>query len=247
MSHRLTTIEGRGRAMVAEKDIPAGAVIFTEEPYCLVVSAGFRDTHCSFCCQSPSDGNIFATGPDDPLRYCSVDCIAHDQTSHAPELLPLRSMQAPETIDMIGSDPIRLIVRLASMKIAESKQSLSVPVSTASEIGIDFPVEGRRNRYRQVMLLESINSHVGEESQEEIQQVTQALSTLIRDSELDMTEEDVNRAIYMIQSNAHRIVNDAVPVALGLFPLTSMINHSCVPNCNHYFQFEKGRPPKLVM
>jgi hypothetical protein len=148
---------------------------------------------------------------------------------------------------MFESDPLRLIMRLASMKIVESKQSCLIPISSASDIDLEFPEEGRRNRYRHVMLLESVNSHVEEESQEEIQHIARALSTLLCDSELDMTEDDVNRAIYMIQCNAHRIVNDAVPVALGLFPLTSMINHSCVPNCNHYFQFEKGRPPKLVM
>ena len=58
--------------------------------------------------------------------------------------------------------------------------------------------------------------------------------------------------LYSIQCNAHRIVSHksgekAAALGLGLFPLTSMMNHSCSPNAVHCFLIEAGRPPRLIM
>jgi hypothetical protein len=67
----------------------------------------------------------------------------------------------------------------------------------------DFPVGGRSNSYRQAMLLESVNSHVDEEHREDVYHVALALCSLLKDAGLDMSEDEVERAIYMIQCNAH--------------------------------------------
>jgi hypothetical protein len=55
--------------------------------------------------------------------------------------------------------------------------------------------------------------------------------------------------MFILQCNAHRIVvtDENLPAALGIFPATSMLNHSCVPNCAHYFRICQGERPTVVM
>jgi SET domain len=42
---------------------------------------------------------------------------------------------------------------------------------------------------------------------------------------------------FAIQSNAHAISSSTGVCGVGLFPLGSMLNHSCVPNAHHSFTF----------
>lgn len=58
---------------------------------------------------------------------------------------------------------------------------------------------------------------------------------------------DIEHFLFAIQCNAHRIVSENIPIGLGLFPLTSMMNHSCSPNCAQYFIIEPGKPVRLIM
>lgn len=64
----------------------------------------------------------------------------------------------------------------------------------------------------------------------------------------NLSTKDALQLLCAIPCNAHHIVNnDQQPVALGLFPLTCMMNHSCVPNCAHYFVVTPAARPQLVM
>jgi SET domain len=40
---------------------------------------------------------------------------------------------------------------------------------------------------------------------------------------------------FAIQSNAHAVSSSGGVCGVGLFPLGSMLNHSCVPNAHHSF------------
>lgn len=67
---------------------------------------------------------------------------------------------------------------------------------------------------------------------------------------LPINAVETRSLLYAIQCNAHQILNQqagTTGVALGLFPYTSMMNHSCFPNCIHRFLIEPGRPPRLIL
>ena len=69
-----------------------------------------------------------------------------------------------------------------------------------------------------------------------------------RETHVELSVADIEHLLYAIQCNAHRIVTeDAHLIAVGLFSFTSMLNHSCEPNCAHDFVLRKNRPPALVM
>lgn len=81
-----------------------------------------------------------------------------------------------------------------------------------------------------------------------------AVSEILDEKDLPISGPEAAELLFIIQSNAHRITQfGGVPIGLGLFPLTSLMNHSCNPNCVHHFSLSTAIPntarstPKLVM
>ena len=98
------------------------------------------------------------------------------------------------------------------------------------------------------MTLESKSAHMTDEAVEAVTAVAKSVSRAIQTDGLLMDDSEVLQLLIAIQCNAHQIVTEeGRVVALGLFPRTSMLNHSCVANCAHRFVFEQGRPPRLQM
>jgi SET domain len=84
----------------------------------------------------------------------------------------------------------------------------------------------------------------------EVSRTAAELSNIATKCGLPLSAKDARSLLYSIQCNAHQILNSKegeTGVALGLFPYTSMMNHSCSPNCIHRFLIEEGRPPRLIM
>ena len=106
------------------------------------------------------------------------------------------------------------------------------------------------NTFQHVLLLEANTQSITLEVARDIVRTTAQLSTIARTSGLNLSAVEVRQLLYSIQCNAHLIVvnqKGSKALALGLFPLTSMMNHSCNPNCIHRFIIEPGKPPKLII
>jgi hypothetical protein len=74
------------------------------------------------------------------------------------------------------------------------------------------------------------------------------LTKICNQYNLPLSHNDIQFLLYAIQCNAHQIVNpESKAIALGLFPYTSMMNHSCRPNCIKLFLIQPNCPPKLIM
>ena len=81
-----------------------------------------------------------------------------------------------------------------------------------------------------------------------VRQIANKMAVLFQRSNTDISPTDIEHLLLAIQCNAHRIVSqDAHPLALGLFPFTSMLNHSCEPNCAHDFILTRNKAPVLSM
>jgi hypothetical protein len=82
----------------------------------------------------------------------------------------------------------------------------------------------------------------------DIHNVAEAISSICNDCQLALSVTEAYNLLLIIQCNAHKILDkDETPIALGLFPTISMLNHSCTPNCIHHFIVEKNQIPKLII
>jgi SET domain len=99
-------------------------------------------------------------------------------------------------------------------------------------------------------MLEANTKSTSPEMAREVSRTAAELAKIANKHSLPLSAVDARSLLYSIQCNAHQIVSaqsGAAGIALGLFPHTSMMNHSCSPNCMHRFHLEPGKPPRLVM
>lgn len=75
-----------------------------------------------------------------------------------------------------------------------------------------------------------------------------AFSKALRRVDIELSQDEIVHLVLVVQCNAHNIKTvGGAPIGIGLFPTTSMMNHSCFPNCAHSFTISKLQPPRLVM
>jgi hypothetical protein len=107
----------RGRYCVASRDYVKGDIIVVEESYASVMCHAYASSYCAYCGISPSDGQIYALGPDDSFRYCSQDCMRLDYSMHQYENQAFKRLM--ELGISGGSEACNLLVRLASTRKIE--------------------------------------------------------------------------------------------------------------------------------
>ena len=227
-------VEGRGRCYFATEALPRGALVVEEEPYAMVTRAPFAEVCCNYCGQLCVGGTVLAVSANDRFRYCSEKCITVDYGVHQHEVVALGRLLGDQASQQFGdSDPSTLIVRIAAKRKLEAA---AAPASGGSRFELD------------VMKLEAAASRIPEAALAMLQKAALRLSVICKLGGLPLSQPEAYHLLLAQQCNAHQILDEADnPVALGLFPRTSMLNHSCVPNCAHSFLLEPGRPPRLVM
>ena len=77
---------GRGRCVIAQRDIAAGELIMIEEPYAMAISKEYQEVACAYCCKLCVNTTVFAANAAVANRYCSQDCLTLDYTLHGPEI-----------------------------------------------------------------------------------------------------------------------------------------------------------------
>lgn len=98
------------------------------------------------------------------------------------------------------------------------------------------------------MTLEAAGRSMTTATLELISSNAEKISLILKKHGFLLSSGQISHIIISIQCNAHKVLNsDGNAVALGLFPMTSMINHSCTPNAVHGFQLIRGELPRLVM
>lgn len=220
MSYVIREIEGRGRALIATRNIEQGEVIVVEEPYGLIVSDQYRDNVCAFCGRLRSDGTMYVLNPEDSVKYCSEHCITVDYGIHSLELDALKLLKNVSLKGIASIDSVRLIIRCGCIKKAVQEKKIA-----------DLP-----STFESIMSLEAIGTGIDVQSMVEIDAIVDKLEKICKIRKIPLVFAEIKSILLAIQCNAHRILVDDRPIALGLFPLISMINHSCVPNCTHYFE-----------
>lgn len=112
--------EGKGRCFISTKEYNKGDIILLEYPYSLIITNNYISTTCSYCGNIPSNGQIYGISIDDPIRYCTQECLQNDTKIHSIEIKALKEINELG-IDG-GNDPCSLLVRIAAIRKFEKKQ-----------------------------------------------------------------------------------------------------------------------------
>jgi [histone H3]-lysine4/36 N-trimethyltransferase SMYD len=229
----------RGRCFVADRTYKKDEVILEEYPCAMVISDHFVSQGvCAYCAGFPhASGKVFAPWEEDWSRYCTEKCMKNDFDVHKTEM---RATKRFFEHGVQGStDAMRLVLKLGAMLQSQNR------------------IEKERKRDKEtidlILTLDDGNSkeRLDEDERGMMRQIAQVLFASGAQIEIDDSGtssgakvdilESADQAeyfLYVVQCNAHRIVDQTgQPVALGLFPLVSMLNHSCDFNAEHRFSW----------
>src|SRR5690606_21141201 len=118
----------------------------------------------------------------------------------------------------INIDSLKLILRCGAVRKASP--------STTDDNEKESEVAEHNSTFADILALESIASGLSEEENKDIDALVDKLGKICMIRKLPLSQAEIRSVLFSIQCNAHRIINNASQhVALGLFPLISMINH----------------------
>ena len=249
----------KGRTVVAKRKILAGETVLEEPPPVCIVSWKYQLAACQNCLCLIKENQAFAHNSSDPYRYCSEVCLRADAPVHLVEMdcvnrlrkmKGFRSLENNESQKEREIEPLRLIIRAAAQKKVDGSSASSKPERV--------PLLGKANKWQHLMGLEAHEGVYVDEDLDYIMDISKRMEILLKVCGMDVRKEEIVHLIRAIASNAHSIkesssagadltVQSEEVMGLGLFPMTSMINHSCQANCAHYFMTGNKQSPKVVM
>ena len=236
ISYKIDTRNDRGRCFLSSDPLEIGSNIVIEEPYAMIILGKMSLECCAFCgkiCTS----TIYESTAEDRAKYCSQDCLVRDFNTHKHEVEPLKIIyKVYGNSSGVDLDRIRLLLRIA----AKRKQELESQCKEIEETIYSSSVDS----FAAVLALQR-----GFEDEDNDKQLLSKLAKMMILYKLPLSDQDVRHLWSAFRCNAHYIVDSKNRAfALGLFPLVSMLNHSCQPNCTKYFESSPSMgPPRLVI
>nr|CAB3499011.1 unnamed protein product [Digitaria exilis] len=205
----VVSIPGKGRGLVAARTFFPGEVIISQEPYVSTPNKILVGSSCDHCFAS---NNLKKCSVCRVTWYCSSDCQKKEWKQHQ---LECRAMAAlPEDRKKMLTPTIRLMVRLILKRKLQNEKVI--------------PSSGIDNYY----LVDILESHISEVDENQLilyAQMANLVNLILPSLELDLKE--IAHTFSKFACNAHTICDPELrPLGTGLYPVISIINHSCVPN-----------------
>ncbi|TKY74311.1 Histone-lysine N-methyltransferase ASHR1 [Spatholobus suberectus] len=208
----VSTVPEKGRSLFATRDFYPGEVIISQEPYVCVPN------NSSVSAQKRCDGCFTATNVLSRCSrcqvayYCGTACQRSEWKLHRLECEAISRLDEDKRKSVTPS--IRLMVRLC---LRRKLQNDKIIPSTAMD------------NYN---LVEALVAHISDITQEQLvlyAQMANLVNSILQWPEINIKEIAENFS--KLACNAHTICDSELrPVGTGLYPVISIINHSCLPN-----------------
>ncbi|WOK97697.1 histone-lysine N-methyltransferase ASHR1 [Canna indica] len=205
----VASIPGKGRGLVATRDFSPGDVIIFQEPYASAPNKVSSSSSCDACFATK---NVRKCSACQVAWYCGNACQRSEWKLHQLECKALYSL-SEERRKML-TPTIRLMVRLILRKQLQCEKV----IRTTAEDNYDL-----------VSTLEAHISSINENQLVLYAQMANLVKLVLPSLDIDLKE--ITHTFSKLSCNAHTICDAELrSLGTGLYPVISIINHSCVPN-----------------
>ncbi|WOH00595.1 hypothetical protein DCAR_0519963 [Daucus carota subsp. sativus] len=199
----------KGRCLFSTRDFSPGEVIISQEPYVSVPNRTSGDSRCDWCFSS---SNLKRCSSCQVVWYCGSICQKSDWKLHQLECQALSRLDKNRLKSLTPS--IRLMVKLFIRKKLQSEKIIPATYM---------------DNYKLVEALVSHMSKVDEKQLLLYAQMANLVNVILQWPDISIKEIAENFA--KLAANAHTICDSELrPLGTGLYPVISIINHSCLPN-----------------
>ncbi|KAH7429726.1 hypothetical protein KP509_09G063100 [Ceratopteris richardii] len=218
---KLGMLPTKGRCLFAARRFLPGEAVLDQSPYASALnSTGKR---CDGCYKE--DCKLQECSLCKSVWYCSKACQEQEQVIHKYECKCLSMLMAEKGRELTPS--LRLMLRLLIRKCLEKEMADSVNPFDAYE------------------LVELLPTHFEETSEQQLilyAQMANLLRITYNYGELGNVDiKEITHNFCRFACNAHTITDAELrPLGIGLYPVISIINHSCQPNCILLFEGKKA-------
>ncbi|XP_048226875.1 histone-lysine N-methyltransferase ASHR1 isoform X2 [Ricinus communis] len=206
---RVANVTEKGRSLVTTKDFNPGEVIISQEPYVCVPNNSATESRCDRCFSS---SNVKKCSACQVAWYCGSSCQKLEWKLHRIECEALSKLDKDRRKYVTPS--IRLMVRLLIRRKLQSEKIIS---STATD---------------NYDLVEALVAHMKDIDEKQLvlyAQMANLVNLILRWPDVNIKEIAENFS--KLACNAHTICDSELrPLGTGLYPVVSIINHSCLPN-----------------
>lgn len=201
----VSTISEKGRSLFTTKDFHPGEVIISQEPYVCVPT----QKRCDGCF---STTNLSKCSRCQVVWYCGTPCQKSEWKLHRLECQALSRLDNHKRKSVTPS--IRLMLKLY---LRRKLQDDKIIPSTAMD------------NYKLVDALVAHMSDIKEEQLVLYAQMANLVHLILQWPEINIKE--IAEFFSKFACNAHTICDSELrPLGTGLYPVVSIINHSCLPN-----------------
>ncbi|KAK1384417.1 histone-lysine N-methyltransferase ASHR1 [Heracleum sosnowskyi] len=204
-----SNVPDKGRCLFSTRDFSPGEVIISQEPYVSVPNKTSGNSRCDWCFSS---SNLKRCSSCQVVWYCGSTCQKSDWKLHQLECQALSKLDKNRIKSLTPS--IRLMVKLFIRKKLQREKI--IPTTSM-------------DNYK---LVEALVSHMSEVDEKQLllyAQMANLVNVILRWPDVSIKEIAENFA--KLAANAHTICDSELrPLGTGLYPVISIINHSCLPN-----------------
>ncbi|XP_069155358.1 histone-lysine N-methyltransferase ASHR1 isoform X2 [Solanum lycopersicum] len=202
----VSSVPEKGRCLFTTRDFSPGEVIISEEPY---VSVPNKSAKCEWCFTS---SNLKRCSACQVVNYCGNTCQKSDWKLHRVECQVLSKVDKERVKSITPS--IRLMVKLYLRRKLQDEKVIPITVM---------------DNYN---LVESLVSHMTGIDEKQLvlyAQMANLVNLILQCPKINVKEIAENFSKF--SCNAHTICDaELKPLGTGLYPVVSIINHSCLPN-----------------
>ncbi|CAA0364667.1 unnamed protein product [Arabidopsis thaliana] len=211
----VSNLPQKGRSLFTARDFRPGEVILSQKPYICVPNNTSSESRCDGCFKT---NNLKKCSACQVVWYCGSSCQKSEWKLHRHECKALTRLEKEKR--KFVTPTIRLMVRLYIKRNLQNEKVL--PITTTDNYS----------------LVEALVSHMSEIDEKQMllyAQMANLVNLILQFPSVDLREIAENFSKF--SCNAHSICDSELrPQGIGLFPLVSIINHSCSPNAVLVFE-----------